>query len=352
MQPNAFPSYASQLEGLELQGGWRVTKKLEKPAGVTGGHFSIGYLAETSLGQRGFVKAIDYRSALQSNDIPSALSDTLNAYIFERKLCELCARRYMKHVVVALSHGTVAIEPGNPLAAVPYIVFELADGDIRKHLSDLQSFDLPWRVRMLHNIAVGLQQLHTAGVAHQDLKPSNVLIFNSRESKLADLGRACAKEIPSPHDHLLFSGDLRYAPPEVQYNFSPSEWNSRRYGADLFLLGNMIVFLFSRVTINALVIQKLDDAYTPSRWSGTFHEVLPHWTHAFGQAMAVIESDFPLEVRSELIECIRQLCEPNPDTRGHPEERSPGQNRHSVQRYVSRFDLLATRLELSTSTRK
>src|SRR6266851_917241 len=58
-----------------------------------------------------------------------------------------------------------------------------ADGDVRKHLSPTQSLDIVWILRCLHHIATGLHQLHSAKVAHQDLKPSNVLAFRTARGK-------------------------------------------------------------------------------------------------------------------------------------------------------------------------
>src|SRR5205823_2049082 len=64
----------------------------------------------------------------------------------------------------------------------------------------------------LHHIATGLYQLHSAEVAHQDLKPSNILVFEGSTSKIADLGCASVKGVASPRDSAAFAGDRTYAP--------------------------------------------------------------------------------------------------------------------------------------------
>lgn len=339
--------FAARLEGLVLPGEWRVEKRIDRKPGMTGGHFSIGYLAEHSSGKKGFVKAIDFSSALSSTDFAGKLRDILTTYTFERDLCVFCASKYMKHVVIAVAHGTADVEPGNVLAQVPFIVFELADCDIRRHLSALTAFDLPWALRMLHQMAIGIQQLHIAGIAHQDVKPSNILMFGVKESKIADLGRAFAKGTPAPHDGENFAGDYRYAPPEYYYGYVPPEENARRYGADLYMLGNMVVFMFSQTTFTALMHRHLHEDHHFNRWKGDFKDVLPYLRQAFDAAVMQLQSDFPEAVREELTRCIAQLCEPDPSLRGHPEERGLGDNRYSVQRFVSLFDLLATRCELA-----
>ena len=73
--------------------------------------------------------------------------------------------------------------------------------------------------RSLHHIAVGLQQIHGQGIAHQDLKPSNVLVFNGNNSKIGDFGRSAYKGHIPPHENNNVAGDLTYAPPELLYGY-------------------------------------------------------------------------------------------------------------------------------------
>jgi serine/threonine protein kinase len=68
---------------------------------------------------------------------------------------------------------------GNPAT---YLPFELATGDLREQVDLSRRFDLAYRLRVLHNSAKGLSQLHNSHIAHQDLKPSNVVTFD-RTSK-------------------------------------------------------------------------------------------------------------------------------------------------------------------------
>lgn len=90
-----------------------------------------------------------------------------------------------------------------------------ADGDVRNHLAVAEKIELAWLLRSLHHVATGLYQLHSARVAHQDLKPSNILVFDKKLSKVSDLGSASIREVPSPRDEAPFAGDSTYAPPEV-----------------------------------------------------------------------------------------------------------------------------------------
>src|SRR3546814_11361929 len=69
---------------------------------------------------------------------------------------------------------------------------------------------------------VATSQLHSAFIAHNDIKPANALIFDKKIQKMADLGRATSEDFPAPHDVLNCAGDLRFAPPEQLY---PSSHN-------------------------------------------------------------------------------------------------------------------------------
>lgn len=61
--------------------------------------------------------------------------------------------------------------PANSFTKVDYLIFELADGDVRSHLDAMPAFDAAFLLRTLHHVATGLQQLHRAQIAHQDLNP-------------------------------------------------------------------------------------------------------------------------------------------------------------------------------------
>lgn len=58
-------------------------------------------------------------------------------------------------------------------------------------------------IALMHQITAALRQLHGSGIAHQDIKPSNILFFQDDHTKLADLGRASDRHGGSPHDELV-----------------------------------------------------------------------------------------------------------------------------------------------------
>ena len=98
------------------------------------------------------------------------------------------------------------------------------------------------------DIAIGLRDLHNVGVSHQDLKPSNILVFNE-ESKISDLGRSMCENLNGPYNDWIFSGDQTYAPWEVFYRYTwTDDWHLQNYMTDCFLLGNLIAFYLTGST--------------------------------------------------------------------------------------------------------
>ena len=80
-----------------------------------------------------------------------------------------------------------------------------------------------------------------------------------------------------------------------------------------------------------------------------YAEVLPYLREAFTATLEVVRSDIEshgAHLTNELTGMVAELCDPDPLRRGHPRERRPGGNPYSLERYVSRLNLLAERQEI------
>jgi serine/threonine protein kinase len=333
-------SAAESMSGMVLDGGWTVGELVDPPGG-TGGSFSVRYNVSSATGEKAFLKALDISATLsQSPDVVTALQKLLSDYDFERELVEKCRR--MSKVVRGLAFGQAAVS-GSMVGPVPYLIFELADGgDVRRYLGSLSSAqDVAWKLRTLHQIAVALQQLHARGIAHQDVKPSNVLVFDERVQKLADLGCASERGKTGPRDHLLFAGDPNYPPLEVFYGYQFQDWDERRFGYDLYLLGSMAAYFFAQQPMSAMLLRHLDQRFFPQNWTGTFLEVLPYLEHAFALALSELRQTIPDPILAmEISPVLAELCNPDPARRGVPTSRRP-RSRFALEHYVSRFDHFA-----------
>jgi serine/threonine protein kinase len=71
----------------------------------------------------------------------------------------------------------------------PYLVMELVDGELLSALlARLGRLSAPRSAGIASDLARALAHLHRRGLVHRDVKPGNVLITGSGETKLADLG--------------------------------------------------------------------------------------------------------------------------------------------------------------------
>ena len=341
---------AGQLEGLKLEGGWTVTERMRLRES-TGGNFSVGYTVLAEDGREAFLKAIDLSRALRASDVTAALESLTTAFNFERDLLRECSDAHLTRVVDLLGYGTVPAEAVDGQVPVPYLILEKADGDIRQHLARVSDrIDTAYCMRTLHHVAVALQQMHGKGIAHQDVKPSNVLVFGRQGSKIGDVGSASRRGVSSPRDHLRWAGDRRYSPPEVLYEEPGSGWEFRRRACDLYQLGSMATFFLVGTGMTPLLMGNVDPTHAPETWGGDYAGVLPHLQYAFSRAILTVRDNTPPELGDGLVEAIRQQCEPNPQERGHPRSKLGVGSQYSVERYVSLYDRLAKEAEIRLRT--
>jgi eukaryotic-like serine/threonine-protein kinase len=354
------PPPVFSLLGKELDDGWKVIEpvgwKLDEngnpvQAGEpgSGGNFSAGY--RVKKGERiGFLKAIDLSRAMNKPDVISELKKIIDTAAFEKSLCQLCGERRMDRVVLALSVGDIITGP-NLQDTVPYIIFELADGDVRRRIRLVSdNIRSQWIFRAIQNAAVGLTQLHSVHVAHQDVKPSNVLHFETQSAfKIGDVGRAIQEGITVPHSNLGIAGDPAYAPPELLYGHYVADWRTRRLGCDLYMFGSLIAFFFLGQGLTPLLFSKIEPAFLPrsrsGSWVGTYMEAVPIVRRAFSDVLEELSIRVPTEFAEDVVKSVRELCEPDPEMRGHPLNRRT--NQFDLSRYISLFDLLSAKAAIA-----
>jgi serine/threonine protein kinase len=342
-------SAAHNLLGLTLKTGWNVIEKITKLDNATGAFFSVCYKAKKN-GQICFLKAFDFAKFQQISEtgkqVVDIIADMTSAFRYERDLSEHCKNRHVTKVAFVIDSGEEFLND-YAIGIVPYLIFELADGDVRSRLIFSEKLDFAWKLHSLHDISVGLQQLHNVNVSHQDLKPSNILLFN-QNSKLGDLGRSMCKDVDSQYNKMTYSGDLNYLPPEIMYGYYENEWAKRVFATDCYLLGSMIVFYFAGISMSALLCKHIPQTHRHDYWHGTFDEIKPYLTEAFSKSITEFKASIGDDYfKNELSQVVEQLCFPFPEQRGHPKnvDSKFGSN-FNLERFITKLDVLSKKAEL------
>lgn len=342
---------AKLLLGVELDDGWTAREEIDL-TNTTGGWFSTCYKVENGDGKKAFLKAFDYSEAMKEPNPAIAIKQMIDSFLFEWDVIQACNGRGMDRVVRGIASGTTTVAGADAGGVAQYMIFELAEHDVRTFIKFSSKFDLAWSLRSLHHVATGLKQLHSAKIAHQDLKPSNVMVFENTVSKIGDLGRSAYQGRIAPHEDNFRPGDLNYAAPESLYDHADPDWTRRRFGYDAYHLGSMVVYFFTGLSMTQLLMMHLKPAHRPrvlgGLWTGSFDEVLPYVRRSFG----IVLDKFSQEVervrpklREDLTNIVGYLCDPDPSYRGHPSNRRAGYP-FAMERFVERFNLLARRAEV------
>jgi serine/threonine protein kinase len=90
----------------------------------------------------------------------------------------------------------------------PILVMELIRGSALDRLVRTRAMSMTKVVTFVHGILSGLDAMHSVGIGHLDLKPSNVILRDGRTPVLVDFGLSGRKLRPG-------CGTLEYTSPEV-----------------------------------------------------------------------------------------------------------------------------------------
>ena len=196
----------------------------------------VGGMAETFLAVRRGPRDFEQRVCLK-RILPMFVNDSDFVAMFVRE-ARLSALLHHGHIARVLDFGMVA--------GTHYLTLELVEGtDLRAALRHLrlkgETLDPGLTLHLAYALASALDFAHTAddqghaaGIIHRDVSPSNVLLSNAGEVKLADFGIAKATNHPGSIQSGALKGKIPYMAPE----YALGRQCSAR--SDLFSLGVLL----------------------------------------------------------------------------------------------------------------
>ena len=170
-------------------------------------------------------------------------------------------------------------------------------------------------------------------------------MFGESVTKLGDLGHAHDRSVPRPGVNGSIAGDPAHAPPEQLYGYKLTEWQTRRFSSDLYLLGSLVVYMFTNVSLTAQIAEQLHPEHHWDTWTGDYRTALPYLREAWDVALQKFAVDLGGSICVELPELTRYLTDPDPELRGHPQNLAGNGSKFGVRRFSSRFEVLARHAE-------
>ena len=162
-----------------------------------------------------------------------------------------------------------------------YILMELAlsdwNNEIKKRIKEKKYYTEKEIINIITQILSSLMFLENKGIAHRDIKPQNILIFENNIYKVTDFGEA--KSLSHCSQEATLRGSQLYMSP-ILYNglkFNQKDVIHNAYKSDVFSLGFCLVFslslnlnllselreIISMKTIASLIRKNIKRYYSP-----------------------------------------------------------------------------------------
>jgi serine/threonine protein kinase len=342
---------AEGLVGLVVSNRWRLERLMHISLPETGGNFGVGYVArDMDVGLERFVKVVDYQRGI--ND-PFRLANFLKEAEFEVIAHKACLR--MSKVVRMVDHGKLVFRTTSDDSLYTYLclVQEKGEGDIKSHVDYSPERSPAWKLWVLREVALAARQMELAHLAHNDIKPSNVIRFASNGSrepvKLGDIGRIVTRDGRGPFDGKAWAGDPAHQPIEAEYGWQEPEWSDRCTAADAYMVGNLICFLFTGSSLTERIINSMPEEYRPGRLP--YRDALDLVRHTWNAVLTdQVMPSVPAAIRDKLGSIIRWLTDPDPTVRGEPAARRAGTI--GLDRIASHLERLALQAQVDERLKK
>ncbi|MGQ0504808.1 MAG: serine/threonine-protein kinase [Myxococcaceae bacterium] len=224
--------------------------------------------------------------------------------VIKRLKKELCAQAGVRHP------GVVAILDQNTDVARPYFVMELLKGSLREKLdaANGKGISAPLAVRYFLQLMYALRAAHSAGLAHHNIKPENVLFDQYGNAKVGDFGLSRVIEVDQSKGMpqvFVGTGGMGYMAPELIAKSKDLGPSSDIYGLGILLYEMLTGQIPGRRSplpseVNSEVPSKLDPIFDKmtqdrkeSRYSD-FDAVLSDFYSAFSDGEYLARNDLVL----------------------------------------------------------
>jgi serine/threonine protein kinase len=197
-----------------------------QPGTVIGGKYEV--VKCLGAGSMGMVYACRHRD-LQGQLVAAKV-------LFHEVASDKVAAARFKNEILAsygVSHPNVvrAYEYIRDGELIAYTMEFIGGGDLADRMSRTEPITIVDSLRLLSQMAAGVQAIHDAGIVHRDLKPENILLTNEGTVKIADFGIARKRNGPKLTEHGGVVGTIEYVSPEYMLR-SQVDWRS-----DIYALG-------------------------------------------------------------------------------------------------------------------
>ena len=215
----------------------------------TKGPTAYDFMSKLLLSAGGFGEVYKIRRIQDQKDLAIKISTQCQDAKSEK---ELIHEKLEYHIGEIIQHPfIVRVHDNFILDKKQHIVMDLADGgDLQKFINERKATGKPFTetevAKLVANIALGLNELHSNGIQHRDLKPANIVISKWEAGKsilkITDFGLSKDKNTYTPDTSTGATGTVIFSSPERFNKSTPGEKDT--FGKeDIWALGCIAYYL-------------------------------------------------------------------------------------------------------------
>lgn len=164
-------------------------------------------------------------------------------------------------------------------------------------------------IKLVEQIARGMEALHEKETVHQDLKPSNIMVTADFKVKIVDFGSVYAPgihEIFTPMEREVALGTLDYADPSYRFRINTG------IRGDIYSLGVMVYEMFTGFLPYGAKLENCTshESFLRLRYIPSYHhrDIIPLWFDRALEKAVAIDPDLRYD---SLAEFLHDLKNPN-----------------------------------------